>query len=97
MENVPEPITRENGVKIITSPQGAKVSVEDGREAIDAHKVAETTKRMMEKGVYVVALSNPVFPKGKAGIRTQLTAALREEDITYIVDCFKQIKKDIGL
>ena len=54
-------------------------------------------KRMMEKGVYVVAFSYPVVPKGKARIRTQLSAALSEEDILYIAECFKQVKEEMNL
>lgn len=63
----------------------------------DEHKAVEMAKRMMEKGIYVVAFSYPVVPKGKARIRTQLSAALTKEDILYIVDCFKQVKKEMGI
>jgi len=63
----------------------------------DEHKAAEMAKRMMDKGVYVVAFSYPVVPKGKARIRTQLSAALTEEDILYIVECFKQVKEEMGI
>ena len=63
----------------------------------DEHKAVEMAKRMMEKGVYVVAFSYPVVPKGKARIRTQLSAALNEEDILYIVDCFNQVKQEMNL
>ncbi len=63
----------------------------------DEHKAVEMAKRMNEKGVYVVAFSYPVVPKGKARIRTQLSAALNEEDILYIVECFKQVKEKMGL
>ena len=63
----------------------------------DEHKAVEMARRMMEKGVYVVAFSYPVVPKGKARIRTQLSAALSEEDILYIVDCFRQVKEEMGL
>ena len=63
----------------------------------DEHKAVEMAKRMMNKGVYVVAFSYPVVPKGKARIRTQLSAALGEADILYIVDCFKQVKEEMGL
>ena len=63
----------------------------------DEHKAVEMAKRMNEKGVYVVAFSYPVVPRGKARIRTQLSAALSEEDILYIVDCFKQVKEDMGI
>ena len=63
----------------------------------DEHKAVEMAKRMMEKGIYVVAFSYPVVPKGRARIRTQLSAALSEQDILYIVDCFKQVKEEMGL
>lgn len=63
----------------------------------DEHKAVEMAKRMMEKGVYVVAFSYPVVPRGKARIRTQMSAALSEEDILYIVKCFREVKEEMGL
>ena len=64
---------------------------------VGEHKAVEMAKHMMDKGVYVVAFSYPVVPEGKARIRTQLSAALSEADILYIVDCFKQVKEEMGL
>ena len=52
---------------------------------------------MMEKGVYVVAFSYPVVPRGKARIRTQVSAAHTKEDIDYIVKCFKEVREELGL
>lgn len=63
----------------------------------DEKTAVEMAQRMMEKGVYVVAFSYPVVPRGKARIRTQISAALSEEDILFIVDCFRQVKQDMGL
>jgi len=63
----------------------------------DEHKAVQMAKRMMDKGVYVVAFSYPVVPRGKARIRTQMSAALNESDISYIVDCFRQVKEEMGL
>ncbi|MBQ2658521.1 MAG: glycine C-acetyltransferase [Erysipelotrichaceae bacterium] len=57
---------------------------------------AEYARRMMEKGVYVVAFSYPVVPKGKARIRTQLSAAHKKEDIDFIVKCFKEVRDEIN-
>ncbi len=62
----------------------------------DEHKAVEMASRMMEKGVYVVAFSYPVVPKGKARIRTQISAALSKDDILYIVECFKQVKEEMA-
>jgi len=63
----------------------------------DEHKAVEMASRMMEKGVYVVAFSYPVVPKGLARIRTQISAALSEEDILYTVDAFRQAKEEMGI
>ena len=63
----------------------------------DAKVAQEFAARMLEKGVYVVGFCYPVVPQGKARIRTQLSAALSREEILYIVDCFRQVKQDMGI
>lgn len=63
----------------------------------DEHKASEFAARAMEKGIYVVAFSYPVVPKGKARIRTQISAALTEADIRDIVAKFAKIKEEMGL
>ena len=63
----------------------------------DEKTAAAMAARMMEKGVYVVAFSYPVVPRGKARIRTQVSAAHTKEDIDYIVKCFKEEREELGL
>ncbi len=63
----------------------------------DEKTAAEFAKRMMDKGVYVVAFSYPVVPKGRARIRTQLSAAHSYEDIDFAVKCFIEVRKEMGL
>lgn len=63
----------------------------------DEHKASEFAARAMSKGVYVVAFSYPVVPKGKARIRTQISAALTHEDIRDIVAVFAEVKAEMGL
>ena len=61
-------------------------------------KVAhEFAKRMLEKGVYVVAFCYPVVPKGKDRIRTQISAGHTKEDIDFAVKAFGDVKKEMGL
>ena len=61
-------------------------------------KVAhEFAKRMLEKGVYVVAFCYPVVPKGKDRIRTQISAGHTREDIDFAVKAFGEVKKEMGL
>ena len=61
----------------------------------DEKTAAEFAKRMMDKGVYVVAFSFPVVPKGKARIRTQVSAKHTKEDIDFIVKCFKEVRDEM--
>lgn len=61
----------------------------------DEKYTAEFAKRMVEKGVYVVAFSYPVVPKGKARIRTQVCANHTKEDIDFAVECFKQVREEM--
>lgn len=63
----------------------------------DEKLAGEFAKRMMAKGVYVVAFSFPVVPKGKARIRTQVCAGHTKEDIDFIVKCFIEVRKEMGL
>ena len=62
----------------------------------DEVKAAQFAERMRAKGVYVVAFSYPVVPKGKARIRTQVCATHTKEDIDYIVKCFKEVREEMG-
>ena len=61
----------------------------------DERTAVEMARRMMEKGVYVVAFSYPVVPKGKARIRTQVSAAHTKEDLDYIVKCFIEVRDEM--
>lgn len=63
----------------------------------DEKIAAAFAKKMMEKGVYVVAFSYPVVPKGKARIRTQVCAGHTKEDIDFVLNCFVEVRKEMGL
>ncbi len=54
----------------------------------DELKAVDMAKKMMDMGIYVVAFSYPVVPKGKARIRTQVSAAHTKEQLKHVVDCF---------
>ncbi len=62
----------------------------------DERLAGEYASRMMEKGVYVVAFSYPVVPRGKARIRTQVCASHTREDIDYAVKCFEEVRGELG-
>ena len=50
-----------------------------------------------ERGIYVVGFSFPVVPKGKARIRTQVSAAHSAEDIDRAVEAFGEVGKELGV
>lgn len=61
----------------------------------DEKTAGEFAKRMMEKGVYVVAFSYPVVPKGKARIRTQVCAGHTKKDIDFVLNCFIKVREEM--
>ena len=63
----------------------------------DPRTAHEFARRMLEKGVYVVAFCYPVVPKGKDRIRTQISAGHTKEDIDLAVKAFGEVKKEMGL
>jgi glycine C-acetyltransferase len=54
----------------------------------DAKRAAAVAEAMLDEGVYVIAFSYPVVPKGKARIRVQLSAAHSESDVQTCVRAF---------
>ena len=63
----------------------------------DPRVAHEFARRMLEKGVYLVAFCYPVVPKGKDRIRTQISAGHSKEDIDFAVKAFGEVKKEMGL
>ena len=63
----------------------------------DAALAAKFAEEMLHQGVYVVAFSYPVVPKGKARIRTQMSAALTGDDIELALSAFGRVKQQLGI
>ena len=63
----------------------------------DAALASQFASAMLEKGIYVVAFSYPVVPKGKARIRTQMSAALSKEDVEFALEAFARVKRQLKL
>ena len=59
----------------------------------DAHRAAAAAELLLEHGVYAVAFSYPVVPLGKARIRTQLSAALSDDDVTRAIAAFAAVAR----
>ncbi|MFK7850384.1 MAG: glycine C-acetyltransferase [Akkermansiaceae bacterium] len=63
----------------------------------DAALAATFADEMLKEGVYVIGFSFPVVPKGKARIRTQISAAHTEEDLSFAMEKFTVVKKRLGI
>lgn len=63
----------------------------------DAAGATKFADAMLAKGVYVIGFSYPVVPKGKARIRTQVSAAHSREDLQFALDAFGAVKQELGV
>ncbi|NNE98788.1 MAG: glycine C-acetyltransferase [Pyrinomonadaceae bacterium] len=63
----------------------------------DARPAVKMAESLMAKGVYVIPFSFPVVPKGKARIRTQVSAAHSIEDLKFAVEKFAEAKAELGI
>ena len=61
----------------------------------DAHLAGDFAARMMEKGVYVTAFSFPVVPRGQARIRTQMSAAHSDDDLSAAIAAFVETGREL--
>jgi glycine C-acetyltransferase len=60
----------------------------------DAEKAVRFARRMLERGVYVIAFSHPVVPPGCARIRVQMSAAHSRQDLEFALEQFATVKRE---
>lgn len=63
----------------------------------DARTATEFSARLLEKGVYVTGFSFPVVPRGKARIRTQVSARHTKEDLDAATEAFSEVKIEMAI
>ncbi len=63
----------------------------------DAKVAVEMADAMLAEGVYVIAFSYPVVPKGKARIRVQISAALTTAELDTAIEAFTRVGKQLGV
>lgn len=79
--------------------QEAGFDVDDGDHPIvpvmlgDAVLAQKMSSKLLEHGIYAVGFFYPVVPKGKARIRTQISAAHTKEDLDKAISAFAQAYK----
>jgi glycine C-acetyltransferase len=63
----------------------------------DAALAADLAEELLAEGVYVIGFSFPVVPKGRARIRTQMSAAHTPEQIDLAVQAFARAGRRLGV
>lgn len=61
----------------------------------DANKAGALAEALLKKGVYVIAFSYPVVPKGKARIRCQMSAVHSRDELEQAVRAFAEAQAEI--
>ncbi|MGD9964969.1 MAG: glycine C-acetyltransferase [Hyphomonadaceae bacterium] len=61
----------------------------------EAKPAVALAEALLKRGVYVIAFSYPVVPKGKARIRTQMSAAHTREELERAVAAFAEARKSL--
>ena len=61
-----------------------------------ARRATEIADHMLANGVYVIAFSFPVVPRGRARIRVQLSAAHSDDDVRRCVEAFSRARAAVG-
>ena len=58
----------------------------------DAREANQLSETLLERGVYVVGFSYPVVMRGKARIRTQISAAHSRKDLEFALEAFAAMR-----
>jgi glycine C-acetyltransferase len=63
----------------------------------DARLASQLADRLLEHGVYVIGFSYPVVPRGKARIRTQMSAGHDREHLERAIEAFATVGRELGV
>ena len=94
---------RANAQRFRSAMAAAGFALADGEHPIvpvllgDAAVAGTMAQRLLEQGIYVVGFSFPVVPKGRARIRTQMSAAHAPGHIDRAVAAFTSVGRELGV
>ena len=63
----------------------------------DAALAGRMADALLARGVYVIGFSYPVVPKGRARIRTQMSAALTRAQLEQALEAFTLVGRELGV
>jgi glycine C-acetyltransferase len=61
----------------------------------DAVVAQRMSQKLLEHGIYAIGFFYPVVPKGKARIRTQISAAHTRDDLDKAIAAFTETYKEV--
>ncbi len=94
---------RDNGARFREQMTEAGFTLVPGAHPIipvmlgDAQLATRMADALLDEGVYVIGFSFPVVPRGRARIRTQMSAAHTPEQIDQAVAAFVRVGKSLGV
>jgi glycine C-acetyltransferase len=94
---------KDNGARFRASMSAHGFTLVPGEHPIipvmlgDAQIASRMAEALLQEGVYVVGFSFPVVPKGRARIRTQMSAAHTPEQIDLAVDAFARVGRSLNI
>ncbi|MEM5317375.1 glycine C-acetyltransferase [Paraburkholderia sp. JHI869] len=94
---------RENGAQFRREMSALGFTLVPGEHPIipvmlgDAQVASTMADALLHEGVYVIGFSYPVVPKGRARIRTQMSAAHTSAQIGRAVEAFARVGKRLGV
>jgi glycine C-acetyltransferase len=63
----------------------------------DAERAMALSDRLFQAGVFAQGIGYPTVPRGKARVRTIVTAAHTKEDLQQALDAFAKVGRELGL
>jgi glycine C-acetyltransferase len=63
-------------------------------EGAQAMKLSD---RLFEEGVFAQGIAFPTVPRGKARVRTIVTATHSRDELQFALDCFKKVGQELGI
>jgi len=93
---------RENGEQFRRGMSAAGFTLVPGQHPIvpvmlgDAQLAGKMAEALLAEGVYVIGFSYPVVPKGRARIRTQMSAAHTPAQIDQVIGAFTRVGIALG-
>ena len=94
---------RENGARFRSGMAALGFDLVPGEHPIipvmlgDAQLATRMADALLAEGIYVIGFSYPVVPKGKARIRTQMSAAHTTAQIDRAIAAFARVGRALGV